>query len=122
MKAKPRTLTKRQQQWLTHLRRAEDRKMSLAEYCRAQGLSVHSLYNARYLLTQQRRQSTASKPAPKKPRSTSPFVAVRVTRSPAVPAVACRVRLKDLTIECASLPSPEWLAQLAMGGAPDAIP
>lgn len=122
MKAKPRTLTKRQQQWLTHLRRADARKMSLAEYCRVQGLSVQSLYNARYLLTQKRRRSRASKPAPKKPRSTSRFVAVQVAPGPTVPAVACRVHLKDVTIECASLPSPGWLTQLATGGAPHVVP
>ena len=64
MKANPRKLTGRQQEWLTHLRRAEARKMPLAQYCRAQGLSVQSLYNARYELTLQERRSTASKPAP----------------------------------------------------------
>lgn len=121
MKANPRELTRRRQQWLTHLRRADARKMSLAQYCRAQGLSVQSLYNARYELARQQRRSTASKPAPRKSRSTSPFVAVQMAASPAVPAAACRVHLKDVTIECASLPSPSWLAQLAMG-APHAVP
>ena len=116
MKAKPRRLTRRQQQWLTHLRRAEAGKMPLAQYCRAQGLNVQSLYNARYELTQ-RVRSTASKPAPGESRSTSPFVAVQMAPSPAAPAAACRVHLKDVTIECASLPSPAWLAQLAMGAA-----
>lgn len=117
MKANPRELTRRQEGWLTHLRRAEARKMSLAQYCRAQGLSVQSLYNARYELARQ----MASKPAPKKSRSTNPFVAVQMAPSPAVPSAACRVHLKDVTIECASLPSPAWLAQLAMG-APHAVP
>ena len=115
MKANRRDLTRRQREWLSHLRRAEAGKMSLAQYCRAQGLSVQSLYNARYELTQPERRSRASKPAPKKSRSTSPFVAVQMAPSPAVPAAACRVHLKDVTIECASLPSPAWLAQLAMG-------
>lgn len=121
MKANPRKLTGRQQEWLTHLRRAEARKMPLAQYCRAQGLSVQSLYNARYELTLQERRSTASNPAPKKSRSTNPFVAVQMAPSPAAPVAACRVHLKDVTIECASLPSPSWLAQLAMG-APHAVP
>jgi hypothetical protein len=121
MKAKLGRSTRRQQQWLTHLRRAEARKMPLAQYCRAQGLSVQSLYNARYELTQQERRSTASKPAPKKSRSTNPFVAVQMASSPAVPAAVCRVHLKDVTIECANLPPPAWLAQLAMG-ASHAVP
>ena len=117
MKATPRKLTRRQGEWLSHLRRAEAHKMSLAQYCRAHGLSVQSLYNARYELAQRQRRSTASKPAPKKSRSKNPFVAVQVAPSPAVPAAACRVQLRDVTIECASLPSPSWLAQLAMGAA-----
>lgn len=120
MKANPRKVTRRQREWLSHLRRAEARKMPLAEYCRAQGLSVQSLYNARYELTRQERQSRASTPAPKKSRSASPFVAVRMAPDSGAPA-ACRVHLKDVTIECASLPSPAWLAELAMG-APHAVP
>lgn len=121
MKANPRRLTRRQREWLSHLRRAEARKMPLAQYCQAQGLSVQSLYNARYELTLRGRRSMASKPAPKKSRSTTPFVAVQMAPSPAAPAAVCRVHLKDVTIECASLPSPAWLAQLAMG-APHAVP
>lgn len=115
MKATPRKLTRRQGEWLSHLRRAEARKMPLVQYCREQGLSVQSLYNARYELARQQRQSTASKAAPKKSRSTNPFVAVQIAPSPAVPAVACRVRLKDVVIECASLPPPAWLAEFATG-------
>lgn len=37
MKAKRRELTGRQREWLTHLRRAEARKMPLAQYCRGAG-------------------------------------------------------------------------------------
>lgn len=121
MRAKQRELTKRQRQWLSHLRRAEARRMPLTQYCRAQGLSVQSLYNARYELAQKGQPAAAAKPAPKKSRSTSPFVAVQMVPSPAVPAAACRVQLRDVTIECASLPSPAWLAQLAMG-VPHAVP
>lgn len=107
MKTNPGKLTRRQRQWLSHLRRAEARKMPLTQYCRAQGLSVQSLYNARYELTQKR--------------SASQFVAVQMAASPAVPGGACRVHLKEVMIECASLPSPAWLAQLAMG-VPHAVP
>lgn len=121
MRAKQRELTKRQRQWLSHLRRAEARKMPLTQYCRAQGLSVQSLYNARYQLTQKGQPAAAAKPAPKKSGSTNPFVAVQMAPSPAVPSAACRVHLKDVTIECPGLPSPTWLAQLAMG-APHAVP
>jgi len=121
MKANPRKLTRRQREWLSHLRRAEARKMPLAQYCQAQGLSVQSLYNARYELTLRGRRSMASKPAPKKSRSTNPFVAVQMAPSPAVPAAACRVRLRDVMIECASLPPPAWLVGLARG-ATDAVP
>lgn len=110
-------LRRRQREWLSHLRRAETRKMPLAQYCRAHGLSVQSLYNARYELKQMGPQSAVTLPAPRKARSASRFVAVQMAASPAVPAAGCRVHLKEVIIECASLPSPAWLAQLAMGAA-----
>ena len=52
MKIKRKELSDRQQQWLSHLRRAQARKLSLAQYCRAQGLSVQTLYNVRHELAQ----------------------------------------------------------------------
>lgn len=121
MKTIPSKLTGWQQEWLTHLRRAEARNMPLAQYCRAQGLSVQTLYNARYELKHQKaRRLTASMPA-KQSRSTHSFVAVQLAPSPAVPAAACRVQLKDVVIECASLPPSAWLVGLATG-APHAMP
>ena len=91
--------------------------MPLAEHCRAQGLSVQNLCNARYEFSRQGRRSTASNPPPKKSRSRGPFVAVQMARSAAVPEGTCRVHMKDVMIEFTSLPSPAWLVQLAMGAA-----
>lgn len=51
MKTNARKLTGRQRQWLSHIRRAQARKMPLAQYCRAKGLSVQTLYNVRHELS-----------------------------------------------------------------------
>ncbi len=107
-----------QRQWLAHIRRAEEQGIALAQYCQARGLSVQSPYNARYELAHKGRRAVAIGPAAKQPRARSRFVAVQVAADPAAATAAtCRVHLKDVVIECASLPSPSWLAELARGTA-----
>jgi hypothetical protein len=94
------------------------RKKPLTQYCRANGLNVQSLYNLRSRLA--RTESRPKQSVPKKRKPVTGFVAVRVA-TPAIPAAACRVQVKGWVIECASLPSPEWLAGL-MAGDTDAVP
>jgi hypothetical protein len=102
--------TQREQGLLAHLRRAQARKMRLTQYCRANGLNVQSLYNLRSRLA---RTETRPRPAvPKKGKPVTPFIAVRVANPAGAPSAACRLQVKGWVIECASLPSPEWLAGL----------
>jgi hypothetical protein len=99
---------------LAHVRRAEAREVPLTQYCRAHGLNVQSVYNLRSRLA---RNAGGGQQAPvaKKRKRVTPFVAVRVA-TPAVPApAACRLQVKGWVIECASLPSPTWLAGLIVG-------
>jgi hypothetical protein len=93
--------------------------MPLTQYCRANGLNVQSLYNLRSQLV--RTESRPRQVVPKKRKSVSPFVAVRVAPPPVPAAAACRLQVKGWVIECASLPSAEWLAGL-MAGDTHAVP
>ena len=98
---------------LGHVRRAQARKEPLAQYCRANGLNVQSVYNLRSRLARTKsrpRQSAAKKRTP-----VTPFVAVRVATPAVAAATACRLQVKGWVIECASLPSHEWLAGLMAG-------
>jgi hypothetical protein len=101
---------------LAHVRRAEARKVPLTQYCRANGLNVQSLYNLRSRLA---RHETVRRKAPvaKKLKPESPFVAVRVAAQAVPSAAACRLQVKGWVIECATLPSPAWLAGLIVGDA-----
>src|SRR5271155_607182 len=105
--------TRREQGLLVHVRRAQARKMPLTQYCRANGLNVQSLYNLRSRLAR-----TGNRPrqaVPKKRKPVSRFVAVRMAAPATPPSAACRLQVKGWVIECASLPSPEWLAGLMAG-------
>lgn len=114
MKTNAGKLTGRQQHWLLHLRRAEADKTPLAQYCRAKGLNVQSLYNARHELLGKGKRRSASRLAASKSKVVNRFVAVRLAASPAPSSgMVCRVQFKEVVIECASLPPPAWLAGLA---------
>ena len=120
MKKTPSRLTRREQACLDHVRRARARKMSLAQYCRAKGLNVQSLYNLRHQLAQKKPERPKS-PA-KQSRPESKFISVQVAAAEtATPGAACRLHLKGWVIECASLPPTAWIAGLMAGGA-DAAP
>jgi hypothetical protein len=112
--------TGRGQGLLVHLRRAQARKIPLRHYCRANGLKVQSMYNLRSQLasTKSRRPQA---PTPKKRKAAEPFIAVRVASPMVAPAAACRLQIKGWVIECANLPSPEWLAGV-MAGETHAVP
>lgn len=94
--------------------------MSLAQYCRVEGLNVQSLYNVRHQLSGQR--PARAKTAAKKSKSWNRFISVQVAAAEAVASgAACRLHLKGWVIECASLPPTAWIAGL-MGGDSNAAP
>jgi len=105
---------------LAHVRRAQARKVPLTRYCETNGLNVQSVYNLRSRLARTaagRRQA----PTPKKRKPVTPFVAVRLAAPVSPAAAACRLQVKGWVIECATLPSPAWLAGL-MTGDTNAVP
>jgi hypothetical protein len=109
----------RQAHWQAHLERARTLKMSLAAYCRSRGLSVQSLYNARHELSGKPPRTGTNGARQKKASGMNRFVAVELasTRPPIASGSACRIQLRDVVIECATLPEVEWLAALARGAA-----
>ena len=113
------TTPRRELGLLAHVRRAETRKVSLTQYCRANGLNVQSVYNLRSRLA--RSEGRLRLADAKKRRPASPFVAVRVATPVASAAAACRLQVKGWVIECTSLPSPAWLAGLMVGDT-DVVP
>jgi predicted secreted protein len=118
-KKTPSQLTRRERACLAHVRRAQARKMSLAQYCRAKGLNVQSLYNLRHQLAGKR--AMRPKAAAKRLKPASRFVSVQVAAAEAArPGAACRLHLKGCVIECASLPPTAWIAGLMAGDA-DAV-
>src|SRR5215469_18140032 len=114
MNTKSEDLTAAEQQYLERAKAAEGEGMSLAQYYRAKGLSVYSLYNVRRRLIQKgvvARGRAAWSTARSK---TEAFVAVRVVK-PAEAGSSSVCRLKHPSgwvIECASWPEPSWMAAL----------
>lgn len=119
MKTRGAKRTQRQQELIRHIRRAQAGKIPLVQYCRTNGLAVQTLYNLRSRLARTGSRPRRSVPIKRKP--VTPFVAVRVARPTTGPAAACRLQIKGWVIECASLPSPQWLAGL-MAGDTHAVP
>lgn len=119
MKATQKKLTQLEQEYLSHVRRAQARKMPLAQYCRAQGLNVQSLYNLRYQLSGKRGLQRRAVPA-QTSKPPGKFIAVRVAPTAAPASAACRLHVKGWVIECTSLPPTAWVAGLLAGDA-DAV-
>jgi hypothetical protein len=112
MNAKHEDLTPAEQRYLEHARAAESQGMSLAQYYRAAGLSVYTLYNIRRRLIHKgvlaRRR--AARVAPGKP---GQFIAVRVAPAVAARGAVCRLQHSSgWMIECDSWPQASWVAQL----------
>lgn len=102
-------LKERQRYWLGHLQAAGARAVSLAEYARIEQLDSDTLYRWRALF-KRKGVITAKECAEPAVR----FSSVRVANSSAeLSAVTVRVG-SALQIECASLPSPQWLAELCV--------
>lgn len=119
MKTKPKKLTRLERDYLTHVQRAQARGMPLAQYCRAEGVNVQSLYNLRYQLSGKSRKGP--KLSAKKSSPTDKFVAVQVDSGAVTAGAACRLHAKGWVIECSGLPPTAWLTGL-MAGEADAVP
>jgi len=121
MKTTLKQLTRREQAYLAHLRRAQAGKAPLAQYCRSRGLNVQSLYNLRHQLSKRtgRRSGASAKKSP----PAEKFIEVQIAAAQVAPSgAACRLlHRQGWVIECASLPPPAWLAGLVAGDA-DAVP
>jgi len=101
-------LKERQRYWLQHLQAASARGVSLAEYARTEQLDSDALYRWRKLF---RRKGEITGKQSKEPAVR--FSAVRIgSAGAALGAVTVRVG-SVLQIECASVPSPQWLAAFA---------
>jgi hypothetical protein len=112
-------LTRREREYLDHLRQAQTQKLTLAQYCRARGLRAQSLYSVSSKLAGKgyvghRTGEVIAKPL----RATDQFLAVRVAPIATNGAGAvCRLRHPSgWTIECANWPQVSWMAALVQGG------
>ena len=111
--------TSAERRYLAHLWQAQAQGLTLAEYCRAQGLNAQTLYN---LSSQLRRKSSRpDRPlavVARKPNSTSRFVAVQVSPAVRDPVGGiCRLHHRSgWMIECTDLPAAAWLQALVQGG------
>lgn len=111
MDTKHEELTPAERKYLEHARAAESQGVRLAQYYRANGLSVYSLYNVRRRLIKKGivargrggRSTASSKP--------ERFIAVRV--APVGMGAVCRLRHPSgWLIECGSWPEVSWLREL----------
>jgi len=101
-------LKQRQQYWLEHLRSACSQGVTLAEYARVAQLDSDALYRWRALF---KRKGVALSAAAAN--SAVGFSAVRIAaEANALSPVIVRVG-PLVQVQCASLPSPQWLAELS---------
>ena len=103
-------LTKRQQFWLEHVRRAKASGEPLTRYAKSRGLSIGALQQAKSRLVQ---RGLLRRETPAAPRSDGEaFVPVRIEPVARMNA-ACRLRHDSgWELECAALPEPRWLRAL----------
>ena len=113
------TLTQKQREAVEALEGARRTGVPLSDYAKSKGLELRPVYDAIAAL---RRRGALPRPdRPRKRKSKSPFLAVRVTSSPAaVTAVrgglVCRlVRSDGSAIECGEWPEPKWVAAVLTG-------
>jgi hypothetical protein len=108
-----------ERRYLVHLRQAQAQGLTLAQYCRAQGLNAQSLYNISFRL--RRKSIRSDRPlavVARKPERASRFAAVQV--SPVASGQVggmCRLHHRSgWMIECTDLPAASWLQALVQGG------
>lgn len=111
-------LTKRQQFWLEHVRRAKASGEPLTRYAKSRGLSIGALNQAKSRLQQRgflRREGPTAQRA-----DGEAFVPVRIEPVAGTNA-ACRLRHgSGWELECAALPEPRWLRALIESESGDA--
>ena len=111
--------TRREREYLEHLRQAQAQELTLAEYCRARGLRAQSLYSVSSKLAGKgyighRTGEVIAKPL----QATNQFMAVRVAAvATGGSGAVCRLRhASGWMIECMDLPQASWMAALVQGG------
>ena len=112
-------LTAGEREYLEHLRRSQERRLTLRQYCRDEGLSVQRLYSLSHQLRRKRGKAPLQGTA-KTDKPAGDFVAVRMVPSPAPSApgagTVCRLRAPNgWVVECASWPQASWMAQFLNG-------
>jgi hypothetical protein len=78
-------LTPGEREYLEHLRRSKERKLTLRQYCREEGLSVQRLYSLSHQLRRKRGQASVQGTA-KTDKPAEDFIAVRMVRKRVVVA------------------------------------
>lgn len=112
-------LTQKQREAVEALEGARRAGVPLSDYTKSKGLELRPVYDA--IATLRRRGALAPADRPRKRKSKSRFVAVRVTSSPAPIAgvrsgLVCRlVRSDGCAIECGEWPEPKWVAAVLTG-------
>jgi hypothetical protein len=115
MKKTQNELTAGEREYLEHLRRAQERKLSLGQYCRDQGLSVQRLYSISHQL-RRRRGRVPLEPSAKRQPPAGDFVAVRMAPSAPGSGTVCRLRAPNgWVVECTSWPQASWMTQFLNG-------
>jgi hypothetical protein len=123
------TLTQRQREAVEALEGARRAGVPLSAYAKSKGLELRPVYDA--IATLRRRGVLPRSDHPRKRRSKSRFVAVRVRSSPAPDTqdarasrngMVCRlVCAQGWAIECGEWPAPSWVSAL-LSGRGDAAP
>ena len=119
MRTKQSELTRREREYLDHLRLAQERQLTLAQYCRAGGLRAQRLYSVSNKLARKGYVEHRNLPVAAAKRSApGQFIAVRVAPSESIHSgTGCRLRHPSgWTIECTDFPRATWLAALVRGG------
>jgi hypothetical protein len=113
------TLTQKQREAVEALEGARRAGVPLSDYTKSKGLELRPVYDA--IATLRRRGALPPADRPRKRKSKSRFVAVRVTSSPAPIAgvrggLVCRlIRSDGCAIECGEWPEPKWVAAVLTG-------
>jgi hypothetical protein len=112
-------LTEREREYLEHVRRAQERGVSFAEYCRSVGLKAEPWHTVRHGMVRKGLlpaggNRAAGKTQPSRPKR-SRFVPVRLRSSGSETSsdAACRLRHPSgWVIECTQVPELAWLKGL----------
>ena len=113
------TLTQKQREAVEALEGARRAGVPLSDYAKSKGLELRPVYDA--IATLRRRGALPPTDRPRKRKSKSRFLAVRVMNSPAPIAairngLVCRlVRGDGCAIECGEWPEPKWVAAVLTG-------